>query len=58
MNDQLMGDDSTPRNVLSLAKGREIMYKIIPTKGDPYIVNESAHLIIESIWFRWKMEKR
>ena len=30
INDLLMGDDSAPRTVLSLARGREIMYKIIP----------------------------
>ena len=41
INDLLMGDDSAPRTVLSLARGREIMYKIIPHKGTPYIVNES-----------------
>ena len=29
IGDQLMGDNSTPRNVLSIAKGRETMYKII-----------------------------
>ena len=41
VGDVLMGDDSTPRHVLSLARGREKMYRIIPTKGDPYVVNES-----------------
>ena len=41
VGDQLMGDDSTPRNVLSLARGKEMMYDIIPTKGDKYTVNES-----------------
>ena len=41
IGEQLMGDDSTPRNVLSLARGREQMYKIIPKRGMPYIVNES-----------------
>ena len=40
VGDQLMGDDSTPRNVLSLARGREMMYDIIPNKGDKYTVNE------------------
>ena len=25
-----MGDDSTPRKVLSLARGKEQMYKVIP----------------------------
>ena len=41
VGEQIMGDDSTPRNVLSLARGREQMYKIIPKRGTPYIVNES-----------------
>jgi late competence protein required for DNA uptake (superfamily II DNA/RNA helicase) len=37
----LMGDDSTPRQVLSLARGREMMYKITGTNQCNYIVNES-----------------
>ena len=41
VGDVIMGDDSTPRNILSLARGREQMYKVIPDKGEPYIVNES-----------------
>jgi Hom_end-associated Hint/Type III restriction enzyme, res subunit/Homing endonuclease len=41
VGDQIMGDDSTPRNVLTLARGRETMYKVQPKKGDGYIVNES-----------------
>lgn len=32
----LMGDDSTPRTVLSLAKRKDIMYDIIPTKGETF----------------------
>ena len=28
LGDKIMGDDSNPRNVLSLARGREMMYKI------------------------------
>ncbi len=47
IGDQLMGDDSTPRNVLNLARGREMMYKITPIKGDPYIVNESHILSLK-----------
>ena len=47
IGDQLMGDDSTPRNVLSLARGREMMYDIIPTKGDRYSVNESHILSLK-----------
>ena len=46
-NDLLMGDDSTPRKVLSTCKGQEQMYKVIPKKGDPYIVNESHILSLK-----------
>ena len=49
VGDKLMGDDSTPRNVLSLARGRETMYKVIPTKGDSYTVNESHILSLKCI---------
>lgn len=41
VGDQLMGPDSKPRNVLSLARGKENMYKIIPKKGEPFTCNES-----------------
>jgi superfamily II DNA or RNA helicase len=47
VGDKLMGDDSTPRTVLSLARGREIMYDIIPNKGDIYTVNESHILSLK-----------
>jgi superfamily II DNA or RNA helicase len=43
----LMGDDSTPRKVLSLARGREMMYKINQENGDAYIVNESHILSLK-----------
>ena len=45
--DLLMGDDSTPRKVLSLARGREVMYKVVTQKGDGYIVNESHILSLK-----------
>ena len=48
IGDLLMGDDSTPRKVLSLAKGREQMYKISSKKGDEYICNESHILSLKS----------
>lgn len=41
VGDVVMGNDSTPRNVLSLARGKEMMYEVVPRKGDSYIVNES-----------------
>lgn len=47
--DLLMGDDSTPRKVLSLARGREQMYKVESQKGDSYIVNESHILSLKCI---------
>ena len=47
VGDVIMGDDSTPRNVLTLARGKEQMYKVIPGKGDPYIVNESHILSLK-----------
>jgi superfamily II DNA or RNA helicase len=47
VGDVLMGDDSTPRNVLSLARGREMMYKVESPKGDAYIVNQSHILSLK-----------
>lgn len=40
VGNKLMGPDSKPRTVLSLARGYGKMYRITPTKGDPYEVNE------------------
>jgi superfamily II DNA or RNA helicase len=47
VGDKLMGDDSKPRNVLSLARGREEMYDVIPTKGAKYTVNKSHILSLK-----------
>ena len=44
MGDQLMGDDSKPRTVLSLARGQDTLYDIIPVKGEKYTVN-SEHIL-------------
>jgi ATP-dependent Lon protease len=44
VGDIIMGDDSTPRNVLSLGQGYDTMYKIILDNGDNYIVN-SEHIL-------------
>lgn len=44
VGDLLMGPDSTPRRVLSLARGREMLYRVTPTKGDAYVVNE-GHIL-------------
>ena len=45
--DLLMGDDSRPRTVLSLARGKEQMYKVETKKGEGYIVNESHILSLK-----------
>ena len=49
VGDLLMGDDSTSRKVLSLARGRDEMYEIIPFKSEPFSVN-GAHIL--SMQFR------
>jgi superfamily II DNA or RNA helicase len=47
VGEQLMGPDSKPREVLQLARGKEIMYKIIPVKGESFIVNENHILSLK-----------
>ncbi len=44
VGDWLMGPDSNPRIVRSLAHGWDDMYKVTPTKGEPYTVN-SEHIL-------------
>lgn len=41
VNELIMGDDSTPRKVQYLCRGREQMVRITPIKGEPFIVNLS-----------------
>lgn len=48
VGDVLMGDDSTPRNVLSVTTGRERMYDVIPTRGgEKWSCNESHILSLK-----------
>lgn len=47
VGDKIMGDDSKPRTILSLARGKETMYKIVQNNGDNYIVNESHILSLK-----------
>src|SRR5215813_2666426 len=39
VGDQVMGPDSAPRTVLSLHRGTSAMARIVPTKGEPFVVN-------------------
>jgi len=48
IGDQLMGDDSTPRNVLSLARGRDVMFEVIPNKGGNSFICNKSHIL--SLW--------
>ncbi len=45
--DLLMGDDSTPRRVLTICEGEDKMYKIKQNKGDDYTVNEPHILVLK-----------
>lgn len=47
VGDQIMGPDSHVRNVLSLCSGREMLYRVTPRKGEPYVVNESHILSLK-----------
>lgn len=49
VGDQLMGIDSTPRNVLELKRGTEQMYNIIQNKGITYRVNENHILSLKHV---------
>ena len=54
IGDLLMGDDSTPRKVLSLATGKDDMYDIIPIKygdDDKYTVNKEHILCLKAIGY-------
>lgn len=44
----IMGDDSTPRTILSTCTGQEEMYEIVPNKGEPFTVNESHILTLKA----------
>jgi superfamily II DNA or RNA helicase len=45
--DLLSGPDDKPRKVLSICTGHEMLYKVTPIKGDPYVVNESHILSLK-----------
>ena len=50
VGDLLMGDDSTARTVLSLARGKEMMYKVTSTQNkemEEYVVNKSHILSLK-----------
>lgn len=44
VGDTVMGPDSKPRNVLKLIRGRGPMFRVTPTKGDPWVCS-GGHLL-------------
>ena len=46
VGDVIMGDDSTPRNVLELCHNTDKMYTIIPDSGESYTVNKLHKLVL------------
>ena len=44
--DQVMGDDSTPRKVLEVHRGRGEMYKITPAQGDSWTCTGNHKLVL------------
>lgn len=46
--DELMGDDSTPRKVITTCRGREKMYRIVPDSGSSWECNESHILSLKA----------
>ena len=47
INDKLMGDDNKPRTVLKLHHDWDQMYKINPSCGEPYTVNQNHVLVLK-----------
>ena len=39
VGDLLMGPDSQPRRVMALCRGEDDMHRIVPARGDPFVVN-------------------
>lgn len=48
VGDTLIGPDGMPRRVLSLARGRENLYRVEQEIGDAYVVNESHILSLRN----------
>lgn len=52
----LMGDDSSPRKVLSICSGRDKLYRVDQKYGDSYVVNESHILSLTKTPSRKKQQ--
>ncbi len=57
VGDRIMGPDSLPRTVLSTVRGRDEMYEVMPTKGEPYTVNGDHVLSLRVSGYRPEHKK-
>ncbi len=48
VGDSIMGPDGLPRNVIQLCRGRGMMYRVTPIKGESFVVNDDHILFLES----------
>jgi replicative DNA helicase len=49
IGEQVMGDNSKPRQIMSISRNDSVMYKVIQTKGDDYIVDENHILSLKVV---------
>lgn len=57
VDDLLMGPDSTPRRVLSLARGNAEMFRVCQANGDDYICNDEHILCLQTTGMTRKKKK-
>lgn len=58
VGDLLMGDDSTPRRVLSTNTGRSNMVRIVPKRGQSWECNDDHILCLKRTWSGESSQKR
>jgi len=58
VGDVLVGPDSTPRKVLALHRGRDVMAKITPLKGEPFVVNQGHILSLQRYGMKTDRKRR
>jgi replicative DNA helicase len=58
VGDRLMGDDSTPREVLEIISGEDTMYEVQQNKGLNYTVNGHHKLVLQYTGFNKKNGER
>lgn len=49
VGDLLMGDDSKPRTVLSLARGQDLMYRLTDSDGESFVCNQEHILVLKNV---------